>query len=314
MKKIIAGLLTVLLLGVMLPGCQKEEPRTFRVAVMLPDSASYFSATRVGCREAAEKYHMEITFFDAGWNVSQQLIQMKHAIADGCDIIALCACDAEVILPGIAAAKRVGVPVLLLTNGVGMDSSGMTDGVVAYVGQDEIATGRLCAEIAKKLLGEKGGKVAMLEGKGGTFCQIYRQQGFLEGIQDSDIEVVFTRIADWDKDKAMRITEDLIASDIEFNLIFCQDDRMAAGAGQALAEAGIKDQVYVVGLGGSIEGMKAMQNGLIDGDTFLSAKQEGFTAIETCYRYLNGEHPERRTVLKQVEVTPDQVSDYTPEW
>ena len=81
-----------------------------------------------------------------------------------------------------------------------------------------------------------------------------------------------------------------------------------------VVDAGLKDKVYVVGLGGSIDGMKAMEEGLIDGNTFMSAKEEGFMAIEACYKHLNGEELGIRTVLTQVEVNKENMSEFTPEW
>lgn len=285
-----------------------------KVAVLIPGSVAYFTATRAGSEEAAKKYGLELTFFDGNWDVATQLSQIEDAITSGFDMIALCSCDAEGILPGIKAANEAKVPIMTFTNAIGTDASGTVDGVVTYVGQDEVETGKLCAQIASSLLGDKGGKVVCIEGKSGTYPQIYRTKGFEEGIQGKNIEIVYTQSGEWDKNKAMSIMEDLIQANTEMNLVFCQDDGMAAGVGQVLKENNLKDKVYVVGLGGSKDGLAAMKDGLIDGDTFMSAKDEGYKAIEACAKALGGEKVDTRTVMTQVEVNKDNLDTFTPEW
>ncbi|MCI8292294.1 MAG: sugar ABC transporter substrate-binding protein [Hespellia sp.] len=332
MKKMLAMLLAVAMVGVMLFGCgnsgnsggsdsagdkgdaAEDGEKTYKVAVLIAGLNAYFEATREGANQAAEEYGLELTFYDGGWDAETQLSQMEDCITLGYDIIALAACDAEGIVPGIEAAKEAGIPVVTFTNAVGSDESGMVDGVVSFVGQNEVTTGKLCAQMAENLLGEEGGKVVCLEGVAGTFCQIYRAKGFEEGIEGTNIEVVYSQVADWSKETAMSIIEDCISSGLEFDLVFCQDDGMAAGAGQALEEAGLKDKVKVIGIGGSKDGFKAMEDGLIDGDTFMSAVEEGHTAIEVCNKYLTGEEVPERTELVQVEVTLDNMGDFEPEW
>ena len=73
--------------------------------------------------------------------------------------------------------------------------------------------------------------------------------------------------------------EDLIQKKMEFNVVICQDDNSATGAGQALKEAGMKEEVKVIGLGGSKDGLQAVKDGVIDGTTYMSAVEEGHLAI-----------------------------------
>ncbi len=286
----------------------------YNIAVLIPGSVAYFTATRAGSDEAAAKYGCNLSYSDANWDAATQLSQIEDAISKGVDMIAVCASDAEGILPGIEAANEAGVPILTFTNAIGTDESGTVDGVVSYIGQNEVNTGKLCAKIAADLLGEKGGKVVCIEGKPGTFCQIWRTKGFEEGIKGTNLEIVYTQTAEWDKEKAMKIAEDVLQKGDQVDLFFCQDDGMATGVGEVLKEAGLKDKIKVVGLGGSIQGLQALKDGIIDGNTFLSAKEEGYKAIETCVKYLNGEKVEPRTIVDQVEVTKDNVDQFEGEW
>ncbi len=106
----------------------------------------------------------------------------------------------------------------------------------------------------------------------------------------------------------------MIQKKTEFNIVICQDDNSATGAGQALKEAGLKDTVKVIGLGGSIDGLQAVKDGLIDGTTYMSAVEEGHVAIETAVKFLKGETVEPVTEIKQVEVNKDNVDTFKGEW
>lgn len=292
-----------------------ENASPKKVAVLLPGTTGYFVATRTGMDRAAEELGLELEYFDAQWDASKQLAQIEDCIAKNVDIIAVCAADADAIQSGIKAANDAGVPILAFTNAIGDDPTGAFEGLVTYVGQSEVRTGGLCAEITRELLGEEGGKVVLLEGRPGTYPQRYRREGFLAAIEEyPEIEVVYTQTTNWEKEEALTITEDLIQKGTEFDLIFAQDDNSAIGAGQALKEADIKDNVKVIGLGGSIDGLQALKDGLIDATTYMSADEEGYMAIHAANDFLKGETLEPVTELIQVEVNLENVDTFKGEW
>lgn len=322
MKQVVVLLVVFAMLLVSITACGKKEESKdlsekkdaeYNIAVLIPGSVAYFTATRAGADKAAEELGVKLSYSDANWDAAKQLSQIEDAISKNVDMIAVCAADAEGILPGIQAANDAEIPILTFTNAVGSDESGTVEGVVSYVGQSETETGMLCAEIAKELLPD-GGNVVCIEGKPGTYPQIYRSKGFEEGIEGSNLKVVYNQTANWDKEEAMSITEDLIQKGTDIDLFFCQDDGMATGVGQVLEEAGVRDKIKVIGLGGSIQGLQALKDGYMDANTYMSAEEEGHTAIETCVRYLKGEDVEKLTLLKQVEVNQENVDDFKGEW
>lgn len=314
-KKILLSLILVFSFISILSCNNKTDSNEKTIAVLIPGSTGYFAATRAGMDKAAEEYGIKLIYSDAQWNAATQLTQIEDAITKEVDLIALCASDADALKPGIEAANNANIPILAFVNAIGNDPTGKYEGLVSYVGQSEINTGKLCAEIAKELLGEKGGNVVLIEGRPGTYPQIYRREGFIEGIKDNtNINIVYTQTSNWEKEQALKITEDLIQKGEKFDLIFCQDDNSAIGAGKALEEAGIKNKVKVIGLGGSIDGLQALKDGTIDATTFMSAEEEGRLAIETAYKFLNGETITEVVELKQVEVNKDNVDTFKGEW
>ena len=71
--------------------------------------------------------------------------------------------------------------------------------------------------------------------------QINRKKGLEQALKGSNIEIIYNQTSNWEKEQALKIVEDLIQKKMEFNVVICQDDNSATGAGQALKEAGMKE-------------------------------------------------------------------------
>lgn len=322
-KQAVIITLTLILTAVMI-GCgssgqpdskaDSKAPKTYKIAVLLPGPTGYFVATKQGIDAAAGQANVQIQYADAQWDASKQLAQAEDFIVKGVDMIALCSVDSGAGEKIVKSAREAKVPILAFTNAIGADESGAYPGLVSYVGQNEVNTGKVTGELAKKSLGSAGGKAILIEGVPGTTPQINRKKGLEEALAASNMQIVYNQTSNWEKEQALRIMEDVIQKKMEVDIVICQDDNSATGAGQALREAGLKNKVKVVGLGGSKDGLKAVKDGLIDGTTYMSAVEEGRLAIETAISYLNGEKIEPVTEIKQVEVTKENVDEFQGEW
>lgn len=297
------------------PAAETEAAgKEYKIAVLLPGPTGYFVATKEGIDGIAAEKNVTIEYADAQWDASKQLSQAEDFMVKGVDLIALCSVDSGAGEKIVKSAQESGIPVLAFTNAIGTAETGEYAGLVSYVGQNEVNTGAVTGEVAKLLLGETGGKAILIEGVPGTTPQINRKKGLEQALEGSKIEIVYNQTSNWEKEQALKIVEDLIQKKTEFNIVICQDDNSATGAGQALQEAGMKDKVKVIGLGGSKDGLQAIKDGLIDGTTYMSAVEEGRVAIETAVKFLNGETVEAVTEIKQVEVSKDNVEEFKGEW
>lgn len=286
-----------------------------KIGVLIPGPVGYFVAVREGIDKAAAENNVEITYSDAGWDASKQLSQVEDLISKKVDLIAIAAVDSNAAKTAVRMANEANIPILAFTNAIGDKESGEYEGLITYVGQNEVETGKLTGELAKSLLGEKGGKVVLIEGRPGTSPQINRRKGVMEALDtNKNFEVVYTQTSNWEKEQALKIVEDLIQKNQTIDVIIAQDDNSAIGAGMALKEANLKDKILVIGLGGSTEGLNAVKSGLIDGTTYMSAVEEGYTAITAAVKYLNGEKVEPVTQMKQVEVNKSNVESFKGEW
>lgn len=313
MKKTILLVLSVLMMMSSVSCGLGEQKGGYKIGVLLPGPTGYFVATKKGIDAAAKDLGVQIEYADGQWDASKQLSQAEDFITKDVDLIAICCVDTGSGEKVIKSAKEADIPVVAFTNAIA-SKKGTDCGLISYIGQDEVNTGMLTGEIAKDLLGKKGGKAILIEGVPGTTPQINRREGLEESLKGSKVKIIYKQTSNWEKEQALRIVEDLIQKNKKFDIVICQDDNSATGAGQALKEAGLKNKVKVVGLGGSIDGLQAVKAGLIDATTYMSAEEEGRLAIETAVKYLEGEKVDSVIEIKQVEVNANNVDDFTGEW
>ena len=96
------------------------------------------------------------------------------------DLILLCAADNQALLPAVKVCKDAKIPLITFTNVVGPNPDGILDGVISYIGTNEITIGRLIGQMAEKALDGNPANIVLIEGTPGTPPQRMRTQGFKE--------------------------------------------------------------------------------------------------------------------------------------
>jgi len=101
----------------------------------------------------------------------------------------------------------------------------------------------------------------------GSAAQIGRTDPFMEAVDNGDIELVFQQTATWSEEEAKAIVESVIASKGpgSFNVVYAENDGMAAGAMAALDDAGISHgvggDVYIIGVDANKWALRHVLNG-----------------------------------------------------
>src|SRR5699024_2312159 len=138
-----------------------------------------------------------------------------------------------------------------------------------YVAGDNIAVGRNTAEWLVEALDGKG-KVVILRGIP-TVIDNERIEGFMAGIEGSDIEVLDMQYANWNRDEAFTVMQDFLAKYKDIDAVWANDDDMLIGVLAAIKHSGREDIEYALGA----NGMKEIVNKVINGDPM--------TPISTAY-------------------------------
>lgn len=289
--------------------------KMFEVAVSFPGSVEFFSVQKNGMDQAAEEFGVKLTYGDAEWDAGKQLAQVENFVAKGVDLLLLCAADNQALIPAVEICQEAGVPLITFTNVVGPNPDGQFEGVVSYIGTNEVDLGRTLGKMAEQLLGDKDANIVLIEGTPGTPPQRMRTQGFKEVVeQHSNWKIVYSQaIPGWTKEGSLAAMEAFLQTGQKVDLVTSHWQAAAVAAATALEEAGYPDKVYNITLEFTKEVVPAIKEGKIDMTTDYSISGVGYKAVEAAVKHLKGEEIPSYIPIEAVIVEKSNVDEFTPE-
>ncbi len=267
----------------------------------------YYWRMGEGAKRAAEELGIELSYVSAEFNgdIEGQIAVVETEIVKGHDAIVLVPMNGTALIPKVMEANSAGIPVITADTRV-------DDGpakVETFVGLDEKTSFAGMAQWVVDQLGGEG-QVAILEGFRGSSTAELRLQGMMEVFDANDgIEVVASIAADWDQEKGLKASEDILQANPGVDAIIGSNDLMALGAVQAVKGAGKLDEIIVVGddaIPSALASMKAGElDATIDGNTDLV----GYEAVMAAYRHVtDGEELDDWIVVSSSIMTPADVT------
>jgi ABC-type sugar transport system substrate-binding protein len=322
-KMMIILLVAVLVLSIALAGCSggsvdsgkasdsgeaaSGEKKTIGYALYWV--SEYAQVMNQGIEEEAKKQDVNVKTLNAEGDPVKQKEQIEQFISEGVDSIIIAAVDVYSLDDVIKKAKEAGIPVV----GVNMyivakDESSKMD---AYAGPDDVRAGEM--EIEWLVAQNPNAKIAIIEGADGYSATDDRRTGIENGLKaNPTIEVLVQKTGKWDRNEAMKLTENWIQSHgDELDAIVAHDDEMAMGAIQALENAGMKDKIMVLGIDGMLESCIAVQEGRQDYSVFQDGELEGELAVQLACQLMKGEEPEQREIfIEMFDVTKSNAQEF----
>jgi ribose transport system substrate-binding protein len=229
---------------------------------------------------------------------------MDNLITQKVQAICVVPTNSESILPEIKKANAAGIPVINVDNKIDTALAAKQGVKVAtYVGSDNFDGGKLAGAFMLKKLNGKG-KVAILEGVSGNDAAIKRKAGFMSAIQHSPgIQVVASQVANWNREQAFTIFQNILKANPGLDGVFCCNDEMALGASAALQDSKIpKSKLVIVGFDAIKECVDAVNAGKVDATIAQQPKLMGQKAVELALDILNHKNilPSYATDLKLI--------------
>ena len=256
---------------------------------------------------AAEKHpEFEVIFADAAQDNSKQIADIENFVQMGVDLIITSPNEATPLTNAVSAAYDAGIPVILLDRKIDGDK------YTQFIGADNVDMGRIAGEYIADTLLPDGGKVCEIKGLEGTSGGIDRDNGFREVIKKNDkIEIVAVNNADWLREKAITVAEEMLQTNDEIDLFLALNDPMAEGAYIAAKNAGREGDILFVGF----DGLPTPDGGIrsvMDGRLSMTQVYPtgGTEAIESAYQLLvEGKELDKTLTLTSEIVTPDNAEE-----
>ena len=268
-----------------------EQKDTYKVGFAQTESNNPWRIAQTNSMQSeAEKLGHQLVYTDAAGSAAKQVADVNSMIAQGVDAIFLAPREEKPLIPAVMAAKKAGIPVILLDRNVDQSLAKAGEDYVTFIGSDFIEEGRRMAEWLVKNKPD-GGKIIELEGTTGSSPANDRKKGFDEYIaQHSQFEIVASQTGDFARDKGRQVAESLLQAHPDADVIYAHNDEMAMGAIAALEAAGKapgKD-VMVLSIDGGKEAVQAVVDGKINAVVECNPRF-GPKAFETLARLAKGE-------------------------
>ncbi len=251
----------------------------------------FFKVIADSMEAAAAEQGYELIVNSGERDVKKQSDQIDDFIVKGVVAIVLNPCDKSSIGPAIKKANEAGIPVF--TNDLAYVGNDAT--VICHVATDNLQGGRLAGDAMVQLLGESGGKVAIIDFPQAESCQL-RVQGFKEKVDAhnaqagaAQILVVSQTDGGGMRDEGFKAAKDALEAHPDLAAFFAINDPSALGAYSALENASKTDQVKIIGFDGEKAGKEAIRDGKIICDPIQYPDQIGAKTIEMMMKYLAGD-------------------------
>ncbi|MEZ9300635.1 ribose ABC transporter substrate-binding protein RbsB [Vibrio splendidus] len=240
----------------------------------------FFVTMKDGAEAKAEELGYKLIVLDSQNDPSKELSNIEDLTIRGVKAILINPTDSDAVSNAIRIANRSNIPVLTLDRGASRGD------VVSHIASDNVIGGEMAGHYIMEKVGEKA-KVIQLEGIAGTSAARERGEGFMNAVNGSDLELLASQPADFDRTKGLNVMENLLAANPDAQAVFAQNDEMALGALRAVQASG-KD-VMIVGFDGTEDGIAAVNRGLLGATVAQQPDLIGSLGIEMADKVLKGE-------------------------
>lgn len=240
----------------------------------------FFVTMKDGAEAKAKELGYELIVLDSQNDPSKELSNVEDLTIRGVKAILINPTDSDAVSNAIRMANRAKVPVLTLDRGASRGD------VVSHIASDNVVGGEMAGHFIMEKVGEKA-KVIQLEGIAGTSAARERGEGFMNAVNGSEMQLLASQPADFDRTKGLNVMENLLAANPDVQAVFAQNDEMALGALRAVQASG-KD-VMIVGFDGTDDGIAAVERGQLAATVAQQPDMIGALGIETAAKVLKGE-------------------------
>ena len=295
MKSFAKAITLILLTAFLLPSCKSEHKYKIGVS-QCSDDAWRSKMNDEIMREVLFHDNLEVEIRSADDSNEKQKADLRHFVAEGCDLIIAAPNEASALTPILDSIYTAGIPVIIIDRGIDNDH------YTAFQCADNYEIGRAAASYARTL----AEKPRVLEVSGNMRSTPARQRsdGF-HSVADSDpsFTILASAQAGWTLERSLAVSDSLLKAHPDVNIIYAHNDNMAIGAAQVARRLG-RDDIKIIGIDASPQiGIQAVVDSVIDA-TFVYPT-EGRRIIGTAMAILEGK-PYQKEIIIPANTAVDQ--------
>jgi len=308
MKTSIKSVLTAALLASTASAASAEGIGIETIGLAVPNlQADFFNQIKLGVEGYAGNLGIEVIVVDAGNDTATQVSQVQDLITQGIDAFIYIPAGAAAAAVPTRLARQAGIPVI----NVDREPEGAPGDTVIY-GENVVSAYQVCDHIIGLAGGE--GEMVVIHGQRGTTPEVQRFEGCQMAIDENPgVTLVDQQWSEqWSPDEGFQIAQNMLQANPNVSIIFGQADGLAMGAAQAVAVAGLEDQVIVGGYDGDVAALES----LVACDTAFvvtatqSTQAMGVLAVNSAIAVANGASVPARQIPNAVLTTCDDAAAF----
>ena len=216
-------------------------------------------------------------------DIEGQIAHIESMVTKGVQGIAITPVD-PTVAPALDKAIAAGVKVVLMDNNI-PDWEGRT----ALATTDNYNAGRIAGEHLKTLL-KDGDTLGILEGVPGVPSLDDRVNGMLEGLKSVNVEIAGKGATNCTEELGINVAEDLLTKNPDLKAIYAACGPPAAGAAQAIKNAGIpNDKIVLVGFDFCCGEEEALAAGIEDATVAQFPSKMAELGVDALVKAIRGE-------------------------
>jgi ABC-type sugar transport system substrate-binding protein len=267
-----------------------------------------FFATMEDAAKAYAKEHpgVEVTFAQgtSATDIEGQIAHIESMVTKGVQGIAITPVD-PTVAPALDKAIAAGVKVVLMDNDI-PDWKGRT----ALATTDNYNAGKIVGEYLKTVL-KSGDTIGILEGVPGVPSLDDRVKGMLDGLKGVDVVIVGKGATNCTEELGINVAEDLLTKNPELKAIYAACGPPAAGAAQAIKNAGIaNDKIVLAGFDFCCGEKEALEAGIEDATVAQFPAKMAELGVDALVKSIRGEKVESLIDSGAALVTKDNMANF----
>jgi ABC-type sugar transport system substrate-binding protein len=269
---------------------------------------SFWISVATAMKQKADELGVSLSIRDAASDTAQQASDIEDLVEQRVDVLLVTPYDSLSLGSAFKQANEAGIPIIVVDIGI-------NDPDVTYeslIITDNYAGGRIAGEWLVSYFRDnriENPTVATIEAQLGAENARERHNGFIDVMEENDINVVLGRSANSLRDEAMEVMEDFLQAYPELTAVFAECDDMALGALQAVKQA--KAATVIVGYDGNLAACEQIQEGSnLKADIDQKPAEMGELAVQMAVDLINGVALEKMVTITPELITRDNVDAF----
>jgi len=237
-------------------------------------------------------------------DIEGQIALIESMVTKGVQGIALTPVD-PTVAAALDKAIAAGVKVVLMDNNI-PDWNGRT----ALATTDNYNAGKIAGAYLKTVL-KDGDSLGILEGVPGVPSLDDRVKGMLDGLAGVDVKVVGKGATNCTEELGISVAEDLLTKNPDLKAIFAACGPPAAGAAQAIKNAGIaNDAIVLAGFDFCCGEQEALEAGIEDATVAQFPAKMAELGVDALVKAIRGEKVESLIDSGAALVTKENMANF----